>query len=67
MGESPSSLGRQGENAPYLLFNYRFIAWSVTPRRVQEHLMRICQYNGGLGETEQGAPICLQGITVAHA
>lgn len=28
MGESPSSLGRQRENAPYLLFNYRFIAWS---------------------------------------
>lgn len=64
-----------GGSAPYLLFNYRFIAWSererarsVTMRRRNTPDVAICWYNGGLEETEHvRAPICLRGITRARA
>lgn len=60
-----------GENAPYLLFNYRFIAWSSDRWRHDVYRNTWCGSAsitaGSKRETGQRAPICLQGITVAHA
>jgi len=70
MGESPSSLGREGA----LLIYYLIIDLlpgrerSVMRRDDGIHLMWICRCNGGLEETKHvRAPICLRGITVTCA
>lgn len=60
----------QGENAPYLLFNYRFIAWPSDRWRHDVYGNTWCgSASITAGERDGGrrAPICLQGITVAHA